>query len=625
MKLFIILSVLFIGSCSLYSQEILNDLYNNPQLEGKNPDNSLKAAHAIVSLPFFDDFSKISGYPDENLWLNKNVFVNATYGILPPSIGVATFDAVDANGFIYSSLSDVDSPADTLTSQLIDLSQADKNSTYLSFYYQPQGNGNAPEFNDSLILNFIAGNQVYEVWYANGTDFDSFKTDSLKIGKNRPDTLEFKLVMIKLDKPEYFASDFQLQFINYVSIPGKNNLSGQINCDHWNIDYVLLDENRSDADTVFDDLAMVQPPTLFLKDYSSVPWSHFQTAISKKLSNVIFSVRNNGSASKSMDQLILDITDINTGTINDFYIGQQNILPYENRSDLLWNFNNSPIEWYNADSAVFEISGEIKTKGNDQASNNFASRQVIYKNYYAYDDGTAEKAYGVDNERAKVAYRYDIMQGDSLRAVQIYFVRPKEETSAVQSYTLCVWDDYNETPGSLILKESGKKPEFSSHLNEFVTIPFDSVIYLEGTFYIGWEQSSDLLMNVGYDANTNRTGRIFYNVNSQWYPSDFNGSLMMRPVFAKHANSTGIKDKKWASAKLTISPNPSRGAVRISGEEGFNNAIINVFDYSGKKVYDGMLDSNNNIDLSFLKNGIYLVTVQTNSGWLNSGKLIIAK
>ena len=609
---------------TVFSQEVLNNLFVNPELVNKKGIAPFKASKTTLELPFFDDFSIISGYPSADLWNNNNVFINATYPNNPPSIGVATFDAVDANGFVYESLTNTPLPADTLTSNIIDMRQADINSTYLSFYYQPQGNGDAPEFNDSLILNIISKDSVFRIWYANGTSYNSFVRDSLGIQDSYFDTLEFKLVHLKLDYPGFFTDSFQIQFINYVSIAGFDNPSGRTNSDHWNIDYVYLNDNRSPDDTVFRDVAMVEPSTLFMSSYSSMPWSHYEIAIPKELDDLKFHVRNNDGITRSMNQLIINIKDLKDGTIKGYPIPQRNLNRFTNYTDLIWNFSTSPIDWYEAESAKFEVSGKLETGEADFADNNYTSRILNFENYYAYDDGTAEKAFGVDAENAKVAYRYDIYKGDSLRAVQMYFVRNKEETSAIQSFTFCVWDNSNDAPGNIIIKESGIKPEYTDNINKFITIPLDTTIYLEGTFYIGWEQTTDLLMNIGYDANTIRSSKIFYNVNSTWYESDHKGSLMMRPIFSqKKLESSIVENKK--TLQLKISPNPSNGFVKINNAQDFSQGQVQVYNYLGKIVFKGRVNTNETIDLSHLNNGMYIVTYFTQTGNPQSTRLVISK
>ena len=292
---------------------------------------------------------------------------------------------------------------------------------------------------------------------------------------------------------------------------------------------------------------------------------------------------------------------------------------------MLWNFIRSPIEWYSADSAQFKVTGKFDTGLADFAGNNSTSRIIDYKDYYSYDDGTAEKTYSVDSDGAKVAYKYTIHKADTLRAVNMYFSRNKEDFDAVQSFTLCVWGDYNGGPGSVILKESGKKPKFSDSLNGFVTIDLDSALFLDGTFYIGWEQNSDLLMNVGYDANTIRPNKLFYNVNSQWYVSDHKGSLMLRPVFRQNKLKSSIVENR-ENSKLLIAPNPSKGIIQIIGNDDFEHGRVQIFNYLGKIVFESILSANKTIDVSHLVDGMYIVMYNGNNGLKpKTTRLIIAK
>jgi hypothetical protein len=101
-----------------------------------------------MELPFFDDFSYIDKFgidsnitkqnPFDTLWENSTIFLNATMGVNPPSVGVATFDGLDKNGVPYNLGGvNVSSPADTLLSRPINLSSHGFNDStvYLSFFY----------------------------------------------------------------------------------------------------------------------------------------------------------------------------------------------------------------------------------------------------------------------------------------------------------------------------------------------------------------------------------------------------------------------------------------------------------------------------------------------------------
>src|ERR1039457_1586198 len=120
----IIIVLLFITHYSFsFSQEIITGLSCNPVLMHKYNElinakkNQLYSITSdTLSLPFLDDFSKESIYPDTTLWLDKEAFINRDYPIAPPTLGVATLDGVGPSGIPYDPLAgkNSSSPADTL-------------------------------------------------------------------------------------------------------------------------------------------------------------------------------------------------------------------------------------------------------------------------------------------------------------------------------------------------------------------------------------------------------------------------------------------------------------------------------------------------------------------------------
>ncbi|MDD4395734.1 MAG: T9SS type A sorting domain-containing protein [Bacteroidales bacterium] len=158
------------------SQEVLTGLSINKQIYQKSQSQSKKTTKAgSLQLPFVDDFSNYVGYPDSLRWEDRQGFVNRTFALQPPTIGVVTLDALNENGEVYPHADRVGFEADALTSLPIRLDMnfnlnrpmrlAD--SLYFSFYYQPAGGslsglewerrGNQPEQHDSLVLEFGYG------------------------------------------------------------------------------------------------------------------------------------------------------------------------------------------------------------------------------------------------------------------------------------------------------------------------------------------------------------------------------------------------------------------------------------------------------------------------------------
>ena len=180
----IVIVISFLIPMISFSQEILTGVSSNPQIAKESKKYQKVRSSLAIKLPFFEDFSNYLGYPNPNLWEDRQVFVNNTFAVYPPTLGVATLDAIDENGRIYSHATNGQFSADTLTSLPIRL---DSNfsfhrkmylsdSIYLSFYFQPAGGsknypsdpwekvGDTPEFHDKLVLEFgySTGNVVFD-------------------------------------------------------------------------------------------------------------------------------------------------------------------------------------------------------------------------------------------------------------------------------------------------------------------------------------------------------------------------------------------------------------------------------------------------------------------------------
>ena len=218
---------------SLICQEKLSELTHNPSL--LNYKNSKISSYKNnLLLPFVDDFSYDSFFVDSNLWYQSSIYVNRTYPFNPPTIGVATFDDLDQKGFPRNlNAINISNPSDTLTSNIIDISNS--SNVFFMFYFQSKGIGDTPELSDSLILELLNDNLDWErVWFSIS---DSSMTN-------------FKKVVNIINEPRFLHSNFQFRFRNYATVNG--------NFDHWHIDYIKLDNLNSLSDTtVLDDVSFV--------------------------------------------------------------------------------------------------------------------------------------------------------------------------------------------------------------------------------------------------------------------------------------------------------------------------------------------------------------------------------
>lgn len=309
----------------------INYLYEdlNPSYEIKHQTNSAAKTTTNTSslqLPFLDDFyySSTQKYPDQTLWDDSLVYVNSGFGISPPSIGIATFDGLNKHGFPYNpTLANIalSKPADTLTSKPINLYtvgsvtlQPIVDSVALSFYYQARGYGDNPEAIDSLILDFYKPNQkewTKRVWFAKGNS-----------NPNTMDTVfkrAFVWVADSVIDTAYLQDGFRFRFRNTASTAGS--------FDHWHIDYVYLNRNRTIVDTIYNDQTIEMVPRSFLKNYSAMPRQQFTT--SDTIGRTSVRIRNNFSQTVNMNYNYLVFDKNNTLVHNAYPSGNSGqVAPY---------------------------------------------------------------------------------------------------------------------------------------------------------------------------------------------------------------------------------------------------------------------------------------------------------
>jgi len=618
LQLLCVLGISIFFEIDLKSQEVLIQLEGNPlikkhYLEQKRYKKSEKPD--TLELPFFDDFSNSSVYPNPVFWADKDAFINGTYAIDPPSVGVATLDAVDYKGDFYASAGYGNYfTADYLTSNPINLNYPTDKNIYLSFFYQPQGRGDYPEIKDSLILEFYDPlDSVWNrVWFKEGGELTDFK-----------DTI------IQVWPEKYLKKGFQFRFRNIASLTSGNQPSKAVNADHWNIDYIYLNRGRTAGDTVYKDIAFVYPLESCLKYYESMPWKHFILNRKAELKSTVRSVyKNNYNTTRAVISRNFVFYDHKGNQTNDtVYGGAWNEPP---GVQIVFD----PVYSYSflseaVDSASFTIKALIKTDTDDPIQNNEILFTQKFYDYYAYDDGSAEAGYGLIGEgtqNALLAYKFDCKKQDTLKAIQIYFNKSLNDKSQKYFY-LTIWDDNDGEPGQVIYQREGIRPEYEGDLNKFHTYEIDdTTIVLKGVFYVGWKQTTPDLLNIGFDFNnkfkdnSNKViNNIFYNINGTWEKSKFEGSLMIRTFFGKSLTAEVVPVNQKPIPKVNIYPNPANDNIKIIVNKlsEYNQLTVSIYNLTGSLVHQSIQDNNQSIDLSYFKEGTYIIRLTDKKKSLN--------
>ena len=632
MRIFKIICFLIFIPSFTFAQEIITDLsVNFRQIEQIKSFKKNEKSINYVFLPFKDDFSNESIFPSQDLWSDHYVFINNSYPINPVTVGVATFDALNDSGKIYAQANSSSFIADHLTSQHIRLDSMYQglnlipvkvsDSLYLSFYYQPQGIGNKPEGQDSLVLEFYSPTDSiwHWMWSEKGESYQTFFDTN---------HVSFKQILIPVkDSLKYFRKDFQFRFFNYASIANAYEPSWAGNVDQWNLDYVYLNSGRTKNDTIYEDVAFVSKPKSLLTKYQSVPWSHYTSSIQMNSTDTI-PYTNLSSFTKNVSRNFNIIDKFDNSVAFTYTGGNLNQLPFATE-----NFSVPVSYTYSSlstDTALFELQGIINTSPDINRGNDTVRFFQRFNNYYAYDDGTPENGYGLSTTNGKLAYRFTTTQADTLKEIQMFFNQTYENASQKHFY-LTIWSGTTQ-PDQVIYQKAGTIPVFENELNKFHTYSIDTTLVLNGTFFIGWRQTTGDNLNIGFDRNTNSKENIFYNVNGTWMNSMYDGSLMIRPVFGKLYN-TSVQNINKEKDKLTFTvyPNPLKTSTlnfKASSESfnDYNKYSLKVVDLIGKVIFTSELQEKINLPEN-ISNGLYFYIISDkNSGFTkDNGKFIISR
>jgi len=651
-RIFYILSLALLSNVKLVSsQESLTNLVVNPEILEISRVQSGKTKKTLkgpVELPFIEDFAKADGYPDSEKWINQYAYVNNSFPYNPVSVGVATLDAINEDGSMYSTASTSTFGSDTLTSQPINLNYPGNNTIFISFFYQPGGLGDAPEPEDLLYIDFYSPDSAKwnQAWQVSFNETDSVLTEQYAYNSNtkiiRADTVQlsklFQQVIIPISEDQYLKNNFQFRFRNTASLSATGNTSlAAGNCDFWHLDFIKLDTARTINDTIIDDICFIKPLGSLLNNFESLPWTHFSRANATEMSDSIQIEYANladtnlsiGGREFEFECILGGVGDYSFTGISTPQIEAFSVVTYKIKTNYNFNYNPDIV----ADSALFELRSYLITdtfsiRSQYRWNDTIHYLQKFY-NYYSYDDGSSEMGYdlvGNGTESGMVAVRFKTYKEDTLRGVQIYFNQSLNNTNE-KYFKLCVWNEINNKPGNILYIKENIKPVFSDSLNKFTSYLFDTALVLENNFYIGWQKVYENSLNVGFDVNKINNDKTFYNFSGIWQNSAYEGTVMIRPMFGREINlpTTSIENSLPEKFEFNLYPNPATNSINIE----FNNSSYTqyqytIFDIYGKSYIDKIL-SEPTIDISGLSSGIYFIRLSNVNGQFASKKFIVIR
>jgi hypothetical protein len=333
--------------------------------------------------------------------------------------------------------------------------------------------------------------------------------------------------------------------------------------------------------------------------------------------------RNNDTITRNITRNF-EIWDVyKNSQVYSFTAGATNIGPLTNidyNANLVYTFNTS-----NNDSALFRITASLKTDNFDPKGNDTLVYYQVFQNYFAFDDGTSEGGYGINglgSRNAMVGYKFVSYMPDTLRAIRICFNDSYLEANK-RAFDLMVWDDNNGIPGNILSTMPDVMVEQGNVINGFYNYTIPEGVVVNGTFYVGWRQSSESFLNVGYDVNTSNAGKQFYWLNGEWSQSQVPGSIMIRPVLGSPLRITSVHETYYKKKYLmNIWPNPAKDFINIKTEELqlYGTSYITITDLNGSELIK--VPFSDRVDISSLHDGMYFLVISTDGQPVSYNRLI---
>jgi hypothetical protein len=584
-----------------------------------------------LSLPFWDDFSftlvddpynPLSNVPIDSIWTSgsKDVWINEGIGVHAPSYNVATFDGLNGAGAAYSNISTANGLRDSLTSQRIDLSEtgvavSERNSVFLSFYYQWQGNGEPPDATDFLRLQFKDNTGAWE------TVMTIVPSASLSRTEFYDTTLQ---VLRTANDSKFFHKGFQFRLENFGRKAGP--------FDTWNVDYIYLNKNRSLNNNSVPDRALASGTSQLFGDYRAAVLDHFMEQ--KTLRPVEFDVKSNKSLNTenattySTTYIFNHLKKDSSRTQSTFLNTPVTAVPSQDGGGILRALERTRVkddckvdlndpQYFDANNLRIDLTYKIQLQSNDQTDadrglfapldfriNDSLKTTFSLANYYAYDDGTAEYSAALQGALDKAAYRFELLHDnpDTLIGLDVY-IPDFAISSANNQMTFYVYNDNNDHPDAEPIFAIPYTIKTQGGMNRFQRVSIiDDIVRVSKRFYIAWSGKG---IPIGLDVSNNTASYMFQNIDLKtWTEADVSsGSLMIRPIFGKGLTGPPLGIPEEAATFLY--PNPNHGEFYIDQQakvEEVLNAMGQSVPFSTQSV-----DAGQRITLQTSSPGLYLI------------------
>jgi hypothetical protein len=375
-----------------------------------------------------------------------------------------------------------------------------------------------------------------------------------------------------------------------------------------------------------------------LKNYYTMPYEHFKVnPVSETAPTVTFRASNLLNIGKNILVRHEATSGGNTLVSTNFIDNSNNVLAQSSAERTLPIFNFANLS---GSKPVITHTVSVQENGvvNDYKENDNITVQLEFEDYYAYDDGSAERGFGFDqntnpsNIEGQIALGFNVLKQERLYAIATYFNEAVFDVSA-RRFRYRIWKNLAGVDGAaadeLIYESELQVPDYNSANGErtFSAHYLDTNLILSpGTYYIGWWQPEIFNLNVGWDMNFGNTQNpnrpnpmLYFNTFDIWSNSGVpDGTLMMRPHFGDSVGIyLGVPEQQVNNKHIKVYPNPASSIVHLTAEF----AQISLYTMSGV-----LLKSEKNktsLAVNDVAEGLYYLRLVNEKGELFTSKIVI--
>jgi hypothetical protein len=487
---------------------------------------------------------------------------------------------------------------------------------------------------DSFLLEFKnSSGQWVRIWQVSGLD------NSVSSFQLTP----FEQQYIAIDNADYLYRGFQFRFRNLAAIAGNN--------DHWHLDYIYIDENRTNNANpnhpTFGssaDIAFTHRPKTILKDsLTSMPWTHFRAANRQWANEVTLQQFNhNHSQIATLDREVVveEVDPGNTLLLTEPIPAVGAYPPSPNTNDSLTHtLVNSITTLLPSEKTIVRTTHVILNPFGFQSNpiyepNDTVTRETVLHNYFAYDDGTAETRTSAQGTGTKVAVEFVAEIEDTLQGIYFHFPYSRDAANSGDRVNIKVWLDNLHDSTEVFSRDFhtlqhrwGQNGFYFVNMVDFAGNKFNIPIRAGQRFYVGWQQMAGPLTPVGFDRSNDTSEKTWVGVGNTWTQSPWRGSVMIRPLLSPNENFDVMPiapiTELVEQPRLKVYPNPVQGQLNLELQQSRDNAVyqISVHDVMGRLVYQKQLEST--IEVGQWQAGYYLLTLQNEAGQVISQHKII--